>query len=164
MKTLQQRKEENFRKEKLQEINHTKKLNIFKNKSCENENNSKNHSSVKNEKKKRIQLLIKPEQKSIKKTLPYREKLLNDIKRNIISKNKYNFINLNNKKINFENVSNKLNNTITISNNSRKNKIKKIQEKKITKRFTKNKKNININNKSIRENNNTITNDDKKYK
>ena len=121
-------------------------LNIFKNKSCENENNSKNHSNIKNEKKKRIQLLIKPEQKSIKKTLPYREKLLNDIKRNIISKNKYNFININNKKINFENVSNKLNNTITISNNSRKNKIKKIQEKKITKRFTKNNKNININN------------------
>ena len=121
-------------------------LNIIKNKSCENKNNSKNHSNIKNEKKKSIQLLIKPEQKSFKNTLPYREKLLNDIKKNIISKNKYNFINLNNKKINFENVSNKLNNTITISNNSRKNKIKKIQEKKITKGFTKNNKNININN------------------
>ena len=133
-------------------ISKSKKIfNIYKNYSRENKTNSKNHSNVKNGKKRRIQLLIKQEPKPLKKTLPYREKLLNDIKKNIISKNKYNFIHLNNKKLSFENLSNKLNNTITISNNSRKKRIKNINEKKITKGFLKNNKNTNINNHSISE-------------
>jgi len=130
-------------------ISKSKKIfNIYKNYSRENKTNSKNHSNVKNGKKRRIQLLIKQEPKPLKKTLPYREKLLNDIKKNIISKNKYNFIHLNNKKLSFENLSNKLNNTVTILNNSRQ---KRINEQKITKGFLKNNKNTNMNNHSISE-------------
>ena len=139
-------------------------LSIFKSYNVENKiknkSNSKNHSNYKIEKKKRIQLLIKQEKKSLNKTLPYREKILNDIKKNIVSKNKYKSNQTIIKKINLVKKANKPNNIITTPNNSKITKIQKIKEEKNVKDDL-TKINNNLNNNNLDNNNNTSENSKK---
>ena len=119
----------NHSKNKINNKNSRKIIQFLMNNSLRN--NTINSKSKAN-KNKKIQLLIKQEKKSLNKTLPYREKILDDIKKNMLFKNKCK-LNLSKeskvKKTNLVQKKIKLNNTITISNNSKITKIKKINEK-----------------------------------
>ena len=110
-------------------------LNLFRTYNNENRINSNKS------KNKRIHLLIKKEKKSLNKTLPYREKLLKDIKNDYISKNKIKFKNPNIKKINLvkktkiNNINPNINNnTIYLINKPEVNAQKKIKEKNLQKK------------------------------
>ena len=108
------------------------KINSFNTYNNDLKNNSKNYEQNNLGKKKKINLLINQEKKSLNKTLPYREKLLNDIQKKILSKNKNKFNQINIKQINLikkqKNI--KFNNTISIPNNYKATKDKiKIKEK-----------------------------------
>ena len=142
-------------------------LNIFKIYNYDNKNNRNNSKNIKSGKMKKIQLLIKHEKKSLNKTLPYRDKLFNDIKLNYIINNKIKANKENIKKINLVkkpiklinnniNSTNKTNNNIiTIPRNQKINTIKKIKEKNIQKNLYKKEKIIknNIQNKEQQKNN-----------
>ena len=110
-------------------------LNLFRTYNNENRINSNKS------KNKRIHLLIKKEKKSLNKTLPYREKLLKDIKNDYISKNKIKFKNPKLKKINLvkktkiNNINPNINNnTINLLNKPEVNAQKKIKEKNFQKK------------------------------
>ena len=64
------------------------KINIRNTFNNDIKNNSKNNNQNTLEKAKRIHLLIKQEKQSLNKTLPYRDKLLNDIQKKILTKKK----------------------------------------------------------------------------
>ena len=129
-------------------------LNIFR---IYNHDNHINTISNENNKinKKKIQLLMKKEKQTLNKTLPYREKILKDIKKNCISKNKIKIKKQNLKKINISQKEIKLNNiNLNINKNLRallnKTKIntrKKIKIKNIQKNSI-NENKIQINNES----------------
>ena len=126
------------------------KINIRNTFNNDIKNNSKNYNQNTLEKAKRIHLLIKQEKQSkqsLNKTLPYRDKLLNDIQKKILIKNKVKLNQINIKQINLikkQKNSKFNNNTITIPNNYKSTKTKKIKEKI----------NHNINNNTL--NNNTL--------
>ena len=124
-------------------------LNIFKTYNYDNKSNRNNSKNIKSGKKKKIQLLMKQNKKSLNKTLPYRDKLLKDIKLKYILNNKIKTnkqkikkidlvkksIKLINNNINSTNKQN--NNTITISSKPKINIIKKTKEKNIQKNIYK---------------------------
>ena len=87
-------------------------LNIFRTYNHENHINTIRNEHSNMIKKKKIQLLMKKEKKSLNKTLPYRQKILKDIKKNNISKNKNSIKKQNLKKINLAKKEIKLNNNI----------------------------------------------------
>ena len=129
-------------------------LNIFRTYNHDNHINTINNENNKI-KKKKIQLLMKKEKQTLNKTLPYREKILKDIKKNCISKNKIKIKKQNLKKINISQKEIKLNNiNLNINKNLRallnKTKIntrKKIKIKNIQKNSI-NENKIQINNES----------------
>ena len=113
-----------------------KNQNIFRTYNYENGNIKNNPEKIMYMKKKKIQILnylTKNDKKSLYKKLLHKDKIINDIKRSILSKSKLKLYQPNSNKINLFQKDNKLNNTISIINKSIK-QIKKIKDKKIIKK------------------------------
>ena len=129
-------------------------LNIFRTYNQENHTNTMNNENNIIQKKK-IQLLMKKEKRSLNKTLPQREKILKDIKKNNISKNKIKIkkqnlkSNLIKKEIKLNNINLNINKIlISLLNKSKINTKKKLKEKNIQKKLI-NENKIQINKESI---------------
>ena len=107
-------------KNKVKDINPKIKanLNIFRTYNDENRINTINNENTNIIKKKKIHLLMKNREKSLSKTLPYRDKLLNDLKKNNNLKNKSKINKLNQKHINLVKKEIKLNNSINSNINT----------------------------------------------
>ena len=93
-------------------------LNIFRTYNDENRINTINNENTNIIKKKKIHLLMKNREKSLSKTLPYRDKLLNDLKKNNNLKSKFKINKLNQKHINLVKKEIKLNNSINSNINT----------------------------------------------